>query len=131
MPITLKLLALWGGRKHLRSWNVCQNRLFHSLEIKVFAAIVTGYRLECFPEFSLCRAFTRAYQAHEQYTLDFLLSILRIISIPFERSVITISADFVSACPPLYQAPNARKFLYFRLLRVVLLYFFLFECMQF
>ena len=41
------------GVKHLRSWNVCKNRLFHSLEIKVFAAIITRYRLEYFFEF-LC-----------------------------------------------------------------------------
>ena len=45
--------AVGVGVKHLRSWNVCQHRSFHSLEIKVFTAVVTGYRLECFPEF-LC-----------------------------------------------------------------------------
>ena len=41
------------GVKHLRSWNVCQHRPFHSLEIKVFTAIITRYRLEYFFEF-LC-----------------------------------------------------------------------------
>ena len=39
------------GVKHLRSWNVCQHRSFHSLEIKVFTAIITRYRLEYFFEF--------------------------------------------------------------------------------
>ena len=38
------------GVKHLRSWNVCQHRTFHSLEIKVFTAIITRYRLEYFFE---------------------------------------------------------------------------------
>ena len=53
MSPKLRPMRCRGGVKHLRSWNVCQNRLFHSLKIKVFAAVVTGYRLECFPEF-LC-----------------------------------------------------------------------------
>lgn len=78
-----------------------------------------------FPWISLCRAFARAYQVHEQIHSWLLLSILRIISIPFERSVITINAALFSACPPPYQAPNDRKFLYFRLLLGVLLCFFL------
>ena len=45
--------AVGVGVKHLRSWNVCQHRPFHSLEIKVFTAIITRYRLEYFFEF-LC-----------------------------------------------------------------------------
>ena len=122
MPITLKLLALCGvGVKHLRSWNVCQNRLFHSLEIKVFAAIVTGYRLECFLWISVLLLELIKLTNN---TLWLLLSILRIISIPFERSVITISADFVfslpttvssSQCPkiPLFSASSGRSSILF------------------
>ena len=52
-----------------------------------------------FPWISLCRAFARAYQVHEQIHSWLLLSILRIISIPFKRSVITINAAFVFCLP--------------------------------
>ena len=63
--------AVGVGVKHLCSWNVCQNRPFHSLEIKVFTAVVTGYRLECFPEFLCAEPSLELIKFTNKYTLDF------------------------------------------------------------
>ena len=71
--------AVGVGVKHLCSWNVCQNRPFHSLEIKVFTAVVTGYRLEYFFNFfvpslrsSLSSSRTNTLLTFTLYLTDYL-----------------------------------------------------------
>ena len=67
------------GVKHLRSWNVCQHRSFHSLEIKVFTAVITRYRLEYFFNFfvpslrsSLSSSRTNTLLTFTLYLTDYL-----------------------------------------------------------